>query len=159
VAEPSELYGDRRLYLEDLRVGLTFTSGTHQVDAAQIKAFAREFDPQPFHLDDEAAKSTLFGGLAASGWHTAAITMRLQVEAGLPLAGGIIGGGGEIGWPRPTRPGDILRVVNEIEEVTPSRSRPDRGTATVRCETRNQRDEVVQTLRVRLVVPRRGVAG
>jgi acyl dehydratase len=158
VAEPSELYGDRRLHLEDLRVGQTFTSGTHEVDAAQIKAFAREFDPQPFHLDDEAAKSTLFGGLAASGWHTAAITMRLQVESGLPLAGGIIGGSGEISWPKPTRPGDVLRVVNEIEEVAPSRSRPDRGTVTVRCETRNQRDEIVQTLRVRLIVPRRGGA-
>jgi acyl dehydratase len=158
VAERSELYGDQRLYLEDLRVGQIFTSGTHEVDAAQIKAFAREFDPQPFHLDDDAAKSTLFGGLAASGWHTAAISMRLQVETGLPLAGGIIGGSGEIGWPKPTRPGDILKVVNEIEEVTPSRSRPDRGTVTVRCETRNQRDEIVQTLRVRLIVPRRGAA-
>jgi acyl dehydratase len=155
VAETSELSGNRRLYLEDLRVGQTFTSGTHEIDAAQISAFAREFDPQPFHLDDEAAKSTLFGGLAASGWHTAAISMRLQVQTGLPLAGGIIGGGGEISWPKPTRPGDVLRVVNEIEEVTPSRSRPDRGTVTVRCETRNQRDEIVQILRARLIVPRR----
>ena len=147
--------GDARLYLEDLQVGQRFTSGTHQIDADQIKKFAGEFDPQPFHLDDEAAKGTLFGGLAASGWHTAAITMRLLVETGLPLAGGIVGGGGEMSWPKPTRPGDVLRVVSEIEEITPSRSRPDRGMVRVRNETRNQRDEIVQILIAKLVVPRR----
>jgi len=96
------------LYLDDLHVGQRFTSHTHVVSEEQINAFAREFDPQPFHLDAEAAKRTLFAGLAASGWHTAAITMRLLVEAGLPLAGGIIGAGGELNWPKPTRPGDIL---------------------------------------------------
>src|SRR5882762_11379662 len=115
------------LFLEDLQVGQRFWSGFHTIDAAQIKAFARQFDPQPFHLDGEAAKATLFGGLVASGWHTAAITMRLQVESGLPIAGGIVGIGGEMRWPRPTRPGDILRVVSDVEEVTSSRSRPDRG--------------------------------
>jgi acyl dehydratase len=125
------------------------------MEADEIKAFARQFDPQPFHLDEEAAKRTFFGGLAASGWHTAAITMRLQVESGLPIAGGMIGIGGEMSWPKPTRPGDILRVVSEILEVTPSRSRPDRGTVRVRSETRNQRDEVVQILDARLLVPRR----
>jgi acyl dehydratase len=149
------LGGLQRLYLEELSVGQRFTSGTHAVDAAQIKAFAAQFDPQPFHLDDDAAKGTLFAGLAASGWHTAAITMRLLVEAGLPIAGGIIGSGGEVAWPRPTRPGDILHVVSEVEEVTPSRSRPNRGMVRVRSETRNQRDEVVQVLISKLVVPRR----
>lgn len=143
------------LYLEDIYPGQRFTSGTHALDEAQIKAFASQFDPQPFHLDDEAAKGSLFGSLAASGWHTAAITMRLQVESGLPISGGIIGAGGEIAWPRPTRPGDILQVESEVLEVTPSRSRPDRGMITVRSETRNQRGEVVQTLTVKLVVPRR----
>jgi acyl dehydratase len=93
--------------------------------------------------------------LAASGWHTAAITMRLLVETGLPLAGGIIGAGGEISWPKPTRPGDVLRVVSEIEKVTPSRSRADRGMVRMRSETRNQRDEVVQVLIANLIVPRR----
>jgi acyl dehydratase len=146
---------DGRLYLDDLRVGQRFTSATHAVDAAQITAYARQFDPQPFHLDEEAAKATLFGGLAASGWHTMAMTMRLLVEAGLPLAGGIIGAGAEIAWPQPTRPGDVLRVVSEIEEITPSRSRPDRGMVRVRSETRNQRDEVVQVLTSKLIVPRR----
>jgi acyl dehydratase len=149
------LGGAQRLYLEELSVGQRFTSGTHAVDAAQIKAFAAQFDPQPFHLDDDAAKDTLFAGLAASGWHTAAITMRLLVESGLPIAGGIIGSGGEVAWPKPTRPGDVLHVVSEIEEVTPSRSRPNRGTVRVRSETRNQRNEVVQVLTSRLVVPRR----
>ena len=146
---------DKRLYLDDLHVGQRFTSGTHVIDTAEIKAFARQFDPQPFHLDDEAAQRTMFGGLAASGWHTAAITMRLMVESGLPLAGGIIGAGGEIAWPQPTRPGDTLQVESEVVEVTPSRSRPDRGMATVRSLTRNQRNEVVQQLTANLIVPRR----
>ncbi len=144
-----------RLYLEDLRVGQRFTSGTHAVDESQIRAFATEFDPQPFHLDEQAARASLFGGLAASGWHTAAITMRLLVTSGLPLAGGVVGAGGEIGWPKPTRPGDTLRVESEVLEIRPSRSRPERGMVTVRSDTRNQRDEVVQTLIARLVVPRR----
>jgi len=147
--------GDGRLYLDDLQVGQRFTSTTHAVDADQITTYARQFDPQPFHLDEEAAKATLFGGLAASGWHTMAMTMRLLVDAGLPLAGGIIGAGAEIAWPQPTRPGDVLRVVSEIEEITPSRSRPDRGMVRVRSETRNQRDEVVQVLTSKLIVPRR----
>jgi acyl dehydratase len=146
-------------YLDDLRVGQRFTSRSHALDDAQIKAFARQFDPQPFHLDDEAAKASLFAGLAASGWHTAAITMRLLVEGGAPIAGGVIGAGGEIGWPRPTRPGDVLQVESEILDVTPSRSRPDRGMVTMRSETRNQRGEVVQILTAKLVVPRKAGEG
>jgi acyl dehydratase len=155
MTEASGGAAERRLYLDDLDVGQRFTSGTHAVDADQIVGFAAEFDPQPFHLDDTAAHGTLFGGLAASGWHTAALTMRLLVGGGLPLAGGIVGAGGEIGWPQPTRPGDILRVDSEVIEIKPSRSRPDRGLVTVRSETRNQRGEIVQTLTARLVVPRR----
>jgi acyl dehydratase len=146
------------LFLEDLHVGQRFSSASHTIDEGQIKAFAAQFDPQPFHLDGEAAKATLFGGLAASGWHTAAITMKLLVESGLPLRGGIIGSGGELSWPMPTRPGDTLTVVSEIEEVTPSRSRPDRGMIRVRNETRNQHDEIVQILVAKLVVPRRSGA-
>src|SRR5262245_41192439 len=111
------------LFLDDLRPGQRFVSGTHTVDEAAIKAFAREFDPQPFPLDDALAKPTLFGGLAASGWHVAAITMRLMLDGGTPIAGGIIGAGGEISWPKPTRPGDVLHVENEVIDVTPSRSR------------------------------------
>jgi acyl dehydratase len=145
-------------FLDDLSVGQRFSSASHTIDEAQIKAFAAQFDPQPFHLDGEAAKATLFGGLAASGWHTAAITMKLLVEAGLPLMGGIIGSGGEVSWPKPTRPGDTLTVVSEIEEITPSRSRPDRGMIRVRSETRNQHGETVQILIARLVVPRRAGA-
>jgi acyl dehydratase len=127
------------------------------VDEAQIKEFAAQFDPQPFHLDGEAAKATLFGGLAASGWHTAAITMKLLVESGLPLSGGIIGSGGEISWPKPARPDDTLTVFSEIEDVIPSRSRPDRGMIRVRSETRNQHGQIVQILVAKLVVPRRNV--
>lgn len=145
-----------RLTLDDLRVGQRFTSGTHTLGADEIVSFARAFDPQPFHLDDAAARDSLFGGLAASGWHTAAITMRLNVESGLPFAGGIIGAGAEISWPKPTRPGDILRVESEVLELKPSRSRPDRGMATVRSQTLNQRDEVLQILVAKLVLPVRG---
>jgi acyl dehydratase len=146
---------EQPFYLDDLRVGQRFTSGSHLLDEAQIKAFARDFDPQPFHLDDAAAKATLFGGLAASGWHTAAVTMRLLVQNGLPLAGGIVGSGGELSWLKPARPGDTLSVESEIVEITPSRSRPDRGSVLVRTDTRNQHGDVVQTFTVRLVVPRR----
>jgi len=142
-----------RYYLDDLHVGQRFTSGTHLVDEEQIKAFAKQFDPQPFHLDAEAAKQSLFGGLVASGWHTAAITMRLMVESGLPLVGGIIGAGSEITWPKPTRPGAVLRAESEIIELRPSRSRPDRGIATVRTETRNQFGDVVQRMTAKLIVP------
>jgi len=141
-------------HLDDLYVGQRFTSATHALDERQIVAFAREFDPQPFHTDSEAAKGTLFRGLAASGWHTAAITMRLQVDGGLPIAGGIVGLAGEVAWPTATRPGDVLHVESEILDVVPSRSRPDRGTVTVRMETRNQRGDVVQVATIKLLVPR-----
>src|SRR6188472_4702902 len=118
-----EIGGNDPLYLDDLRVGHRFVSGTLLVDETEIKEFARKFDPQPFHLDKKAAENSLFSGLVASGWHTAAMTMRLLVETGLPLVGGLIGAGGELFWPRPTRPGDILRVESEVQEIIPSRSR------------------------------------
>lgn len=142
------------LYFDDLTVGRRFESATRVVDAGEIKEFARQFDPQPFHLDEELAKGTFFKGLAASGWHTMAMTMKLMVEGGLPVAGGIIGAGGEISWPQPTRPGDVLQVFSEVVEAKPSRSRPDRGMVTVRSETRNQRGEVVQVLVAKLVAPK-----
>src|SRR6185369_15242359 len=142
-------------YLEDFAVGQKFGSATLRVDEERVKRFAAEFDPQPFHLDDAAARQTLFGGLAASGWHTAAMTMRLLVEGGAPLAWGIIGGGGEIAWPRPTRPGDVLHVEGEVMEITPSKSKPDRGMVLMKSETRNQNGETVQVTSMKLVVPRR----
>jgi len=144
-----------KYYLDDLSVGQRFTSQALTVGEADIKAFAAQFDPQPFHLDDEAAKSTLFGGLAASGWHTAAMTVRMLVESGAPLAGGIIGGGGEIAWPKPTRPGDVLHVESEVVEILPSKSKPDRGMALLRSETINQNGDTVQVTTMKLVVPRR----
>ncbi len=147
--------GEALLYLDDLRIGQRFVSASHRMDEGQIKAFAAQFDPQPFHLDDDAAKGTLFGGLVASGWHTAAITMKLLVEGGAPMAGGVIGAGGEVTWPRPTRPGDMLHVESKIVDIAPSRSRPDRGMVIVRSETRNQREETVQIMTAKLVVQRR----
>jgi len=143
------------LYLEDLVPGQRWVSGTCRVDEAAIRAFAEQFDPQPFHLDPAAARSTFFEGLAASGWHTAALTMRLLVTGGLRLAGGLIGTGGTLSWPKPTRPGDVLRVETEVVEVKPSRSRPDRGMATFRCSTLNERNEVVQLFMGNLLVWRR----
>jgi acyl dehydratase len=143
------------LYFEDFQIGRRFTTGRAVIDRDAIKAFAASFDPQPFHLDEKAAETSFFGRLAASGWHTAALTMRLIVTEGLPIAGGVIGAGGDIQWPRPTWPGDELRVVSEVIEAKPSRSKPDRGMVTVRSETLNQNDEVVQVMTARLVVPRR----
>jgi acyl dehydratase len=142
------------LYLEDLHVGLRFECGTHALDADQIKTFAREFDPQPFHLDDEAARGTFFGGLAASGWHIVCLTMRMIAE-NIPIAGGLIGGAAEITWPQPTRPSDILYVTSEIKEVTPSRSKPERGMALLRTETRNQQGELLQIFTAKCIVPLR----
>lgn len=143
------------LYFDDLRVGQRVVSGTYHLDEAQIVAFSRQFDPQPFHTDREGARDSLFGELVASGWHTAAITMRLMVDSGLPIAGGHIGVGVEIAWPRPTRPGSVLRVESEIVELTPSRSRPDRGMATVRNETLDHTGEIVQVMTAKMIVPRR----
>jgi acyl dehydratase len=142
------------LYLEDLPEGRRFESREATLDADAIIAFARAFDPQPFHTDPEAAEASFFRGLAASGWHTAAFTMRLLVES-LPIAGGLIGAGAEITWPHPTRPGDRLRVASTIDRNIPSRSRPDRGSIVLTSETLNQNGETVQRIVSRMVVPRR----
>jgi acyl dehydratase len=143
------------LYFEDLAVGQTFASGTLVVDAEAIKAFAAAFDPQPFHLDEETARGSLFEGLAASGWHTAALTMRLLVGGAFRPAGGIIGGGGELTWLKPVRPGDELRANCEVLELRASRSRPAHGLVKVRVTTSNQRGEAVQTFVPTLLVDRR----
>ena len=143
-------------YLEDFAVGQTFGSGRLRIDVERIKSFAAEFDPQPFHLDEEAARDSLFRGLAASGWHTAAITMRLLVESELKPAGGIVGTGfDEFRWPRPVRPGDELRVESEVLEVRSSKSRPEQGLVKVRTTTLNQDGEAVQISIGNLLVPRR----
>jgi acyl dehydratase len=144
-----------RLYLDDLHVGQRFTSDTHLMEEARIKGFAAEFDPQPFHLDEAAAEASIFQGLAASGWHTAAVSMRLLVTGGLPFANGIVGVGGEIAWPRPTRPGDVLHVESEVIGITPSRSKPNQGIVTVRSTTLNQRGEAVYLLTAKLLLSRR----
>jgi acyl dehydratase len=143
-------------HLEDYGVGQKFGSGRLRVDGERIKSFAGEFDPQPFHLDEEAARTTLFRGLAASGWHTAAVTMRLLVEGELKPAGGIIGlGFDELRWPKPVRAGDELHVESEVLEVRPSTSRPDQGLIKVRTTTLNQKGETVQVSVVNLLVQRR----
>ena len=147
-------------YLEDFAVGQVYRSGRLRVDREQILAFARQFDPQPYHLDEEAARKSAFGGLAASGWHTAALTMRLLVDGEFKPADGILGVGfDELSWPRPVRPGDELHATSEILDVRPSKSRPDRGLIKVRTTTLNQNDETVQMFTGNLLVPRRPVEG
>jgi len=143
-------------YLEDFVVGQVFKTGRLRVDKEQIFAFARQFDPQPFHIDEAAARNSPFQGLAASGWHTAALTMRLMVDGELQPAGGILGVGfDELSWPRAVRPGDELHAASEIIDVRPSRSRPDRGMLRVRTTTFNQNDETVMMFTGNLLVPRR----
>ena len=143
-------------YLEDLAAGQSYSSGRLRVDEERIKTFAAEFDPQPFHLDADAARGSIFGGLAASGWHTAAMTMRLLVQSEFKPAGGIIGAGfDEFRWPLPVRPGDELYLDIEVLEVRPSKSRPNQGMVKVRTTTRNQKGEAVQVSVGNLIVPRR----
>jgi acyl dehydratase len=146
-------------YLEDFEPGQKFGSGQLSVEAARIKSFAAEFDPQPFHLGEDSARETFFKGLAASGWHTAAMTMRLLVDSELKPAGGIIGAGfDEMRWPRPVRPGDELHVESEVLEVRPSKSRPDQGVIKVRTTTLNQNGEPVQVFVGNLIVLRRSTS-
>src|ERR1700758_284456 len=140
------------LYLEDLRVGQQFRSESYLIEEGRIKEFAAEFDPQPFHLDAAAGEGSVFKGLVASGWHTAAVAMRLLATGGLPLANGLIGYGGEIAWPNPTRPGDVVHMESEIADIAPSRSKPGQGVVTVRSTMRNQKGEAVYLLTAKLLV-------
>ncbi|HMD72315.1 MAG TPA: MaoC family dehydratase [Steroidobacteraceae bacterium] len=152
---PGSPHAQQALFIDDLKVGDRFTSGEHRIDAEQIREFAQQYDPQVFHLDAEAAKRTFFGELVASGWHTAAISMRLLVDGGMPIAGGLIGAGTSLEWPNPTRPGDVLHVESEVLAINPSRSRPDRGSVRVRSRTLNQRGEPVQIAETKVVAFRR----
>jgi acyl dehydratase len=145
----------RVLYLDDLAVGRKFATGSVTVTLEGCKAFAAEFDPQPFHLDEAAARDSVFGRIAASGWYTASLSMRLLVEGELTIAGGLIGLGGEMTWPQPTYPGDTLRVESEVLAIRVSGSKPDRGIVTVRNQTLNQRGDPVQIAVVKMLVPRR----
>ena len=145
----------RLLYLDDLAVGRKFATSSVTLTLEGCKAFAAEFDPQPFHLDERAARDSMFGRIAASGWYTAALSMRLLVEGELTIAGGLIGLGAEMTWPQPTYPGDTLRVETEVLAIRVSQSKPDRGIVTARNQTLNQRGEPVQIAVVRMLVPRR----
>jgi acyl dehydratase len=144
-------------FLEDIRVGDHFRSAGYTFTEGEILDYARRYDPQPFHTDPVAARESIFGGLVASGWHTAAITMRLIAQSEVRIAGGSIGLGlEELHWLRPVRPGDTLHVEVEVLEVRPSRSHPDRGIVRFRNTARNQADEIVLTMVSVLYVPRRG---
>lgn len=144
------------LYLEDLQPGQRFISPTYTLTLEKLLEFAREYDPQPFHLDDALARDTLFGGLAASGWQTASITMCLWTQS-MPVATGLIGIEGHIKWPTPTRAGDTLQVEAEIIDITPSRSKPQMGIVSYRSLTRNQHHQVVQDAIVKVIVFRRPI--
>jgi len=147
----------RVLYLDDLAIGHKFSTGSVTLTLEGCKAFAAEFDPQPFHLDEPAARQSAFGRIAASGWYTASLSMRLLVEGELTIAGGLIGLGCEMTWPRPTYPGDTLRVETEVLAIRVSESKPDRGIVTARNVTLNQHGEPVQIAVVKMLVPRRPV--
>jgi acyl dehydratase len=144
-------------YFEDFAVGQVFKpSGRVRVDKDEIIAFAKTYDPQPFHLDEEAARQSMFGHLVASGWHTAAMTMSLIARSEYRAAGGTIGLGFEsLRWPIPVLPGDELRIESEVLETRPSKSRPDRGLLKMRTRTFNQNGEVVQEIIANGMVPRR----
>jgi len=144
------------MYLEDFEVGQTYRSSGLRVEADEIKRFAAEFDPQPFHLSEEAACATIFQGLAASGWHTAALTMKLFGQSNFRPVGGLVGVGFEGRWPKAVRPGDELRVEADVLEVRPSKSNATRGVIVVRVSTLNQDGEAVQLATFTLLVPRRG---
>ena len=144
------------LYYDDLSVGQVFSTASLRVTAEEIKAFARQFDPQPFHLDEAAAQKTMFGGLAASGWHTAALMMRLIVESGPAIAGGFVGSGvDELRWLRPVRPGDELHGTCEVMEMRPSTSRPTQGRVRMRNTALAQDGAAVLSFIANLIVPRR----
>jgi acyl dehydratase len=149
-----EMPADDRLYLDDLHVGQQFVSRALPIDAQQIKKFAAEYDPQPFHLSEEGAAGSIFGSLAASGWHTAALTMRLLVES-VPLADGLVGAELQLAWPKPTRPGMTLQVFSEVVEIIPSRSKPHMAIVTMRNETRDQDGGALQIFSVKMPVFRR----
>jgi acyl dehydratase len=143
------------IYLDDLAVGRKFVTGSTTLTLEGCKAFASEFDPQPFHLDEAAARDSVFGRIAASGWYTAALSMRLLVQSEMTIAGGLIGLGGDMTWPRPTYPGDTLHVESEVLAIRVSQSKPDRGVVTMRNQTMNQHGEPVQVVVVKMMVPRR----
>ncbi len=143
-------------YFEDLKAGDKFNTAVYEMTEAEIIAFGKKFDPQPFHTDPAAAGPTLFGRLVASGWHTAAVSMRLMVLGEMDLDGGVIGQGMEsLRWPRPVLPGDRLRVVTEILELREAPARPERGLIKLRCRTYNQDGKVVQEMTATLLAARR----
>ncbi len=142
---------------EDFPIGTSLVSTGYPITADAIMDFGRKFDPQIFHRDPDVAEKTLFGGLAASGWHTAAVSMRLFVDT-MDVAGGIMGlGVDELKWPNAVRPGDELRLEIEILEARHSKSRPGYGIIRIRKVTKNQRDEVVQSFITNTMLPRREV--
>ena len=139
------------LWIEDLIIGYRFRTDAYKLTADDIVEFASKWDPQPFHVGEETARETFFKGLAASGWHTAAITMRLLVTSGIPLAGGIIGAGVDVAWPTATRPGDQLHVEGEVVDIHTPKSHSSRGLISLTYDTVNQDGEVRQSSKARLL--------
>ena len=147
-----------KLYLDDITVGMKFKSHTVTVSESDIITFAKQFDPQPFHTDPVAAVNSVFHGLCASGWHTAALTMRLFVDSEFQIAGGLLGAGIDVlEWPKPVRPGDTLHVQIEVLSVRESKTKPGQGMVMVRTVTLNQHGEAVQNLQPKMVVRKRSV--
>ncbi len=146
---------DNLLYFEDFEIGQEYVSDTYEMNKEEIIEFAKQFDPQFFHIDEEDAKNSFFGALAASGWHTASISMRLSVQAEKKFAGGMIGASVELSWPTPTRPGHILQVYTKVIDIKPINSRPKHGFVIMQSETRNQFGEVLQRQKTHVLVERK----
>lgn len=143
------------LYLEDIKVGDRFISRDYEMTLEEITQFAQLYDPQPFHLDEKAAlKHPVFQGLAASGWHTSAVVMRLWTEC-FQVAGGLIGSETSLRWPRPTRVGDLVHVEVEIASITPSKSKPDRGIVSYITQALNQHGDVLLISTTKILVFKR----
>lgn len=146
-------------YFDDFTIGQTFTSPEYAVTADEIIAFGRQYDPQPFHIDPDAAPNSVFGQLVASGWHTAAMTMRMLIDSDVRPAGGSVGAGVDaLQWRKPVVPGDVLHLVIRVAELRPSRTKPDRGVLRLDVQTVNAAGDVVQTLVINSIVPRRVAA-
>lgn len=150
-AQMPPVVNENGLWFEDLYEGYTFTTGSHEVTVEEIIAFAQRFDPQPFHTDADAATASLFGTLVASGWHTAAMSMRLVIDS-FPVATGVIGGQGEIAWPSATLPGDILRAECVVESLRDPGPESPRASGWVKNTTTNQHGETRYISRLKAVL-------
>ncbi len=136
--------------VETLEIGQTFTSDSLLITKDKIIAFAKEFDPQPFHLDEDEAKQTFFNELVASGWHTSSVTMKLILQS-MPFKHGMVGSGGQVSWKRPVKPNDSLHVTTKIINIKPAKNNANQIYLTLECQTLNQFNRVCQIMEANVI--------